>query len=190
MMRAKFTTSRDCHEHTITSTCTVHTYVNTDVHICLHIHVRTLICLMVVYRDERFLFEDPFDKNAMSRTTRYRLRKKRHQEQIAEKSSRESLSREDTGQSYEDDDSRDEMSLPVDSPLRDDDYGLILDGCDDGDQLDDQLYYVQDDGNLLLQYPEQANEYYVDDQLSEDEPKNDLSDEQCEETYQRKLVLL
>lgn len=146
-------------------------------------YVRT--CLphaMAVYRDERFLFEDPFDKNAMSRTTRYRLRKRRRQEQIAEESPRESISRQDTDQSYNDD-SRDDMNLPVDSPLCDDDYGLILDGCSDGDQLDDQLYCIQDDGNLLLQYPEQANEYHdqVDGQLSEDEPENDLNDEQFEE---------
>lgn len=32
---------------------------------------------MAIYRDERFLFDDPFSRNSVNRTTRYRLKRSR-----------------------------------------------------------------------------------------------------------------
>ena len=53
---------------------------------CVHYELAAWTLMMAIYRNERFLFDDPFDRCAINRTTRYRLKRKRRQgqDQIAE----------------------------------------------------------------------------------------------------------
>ena len=138
---------------------------------------------MAIYRNKRFLFDDPLDKSAINRTTRYQLKRKWRQGQIAaeESESPPSLSSHDQDiQSYEDEDlgsCGDSISLSVDDPQSDDDCASFF---NDGGAND--CYCVQDDGYALMQYPELEYEFEAQPQDLSDDELDSLNDEQSQNT--------
>ena len=109
--------------------------------------------MMAIYRNERFLFDDPQDKCAINRTTRYRKRKRR-QGQIAaeefEPESPPSHSSQDITESYEHEDlgsCGDNISLSVDPQSEDNCASFLI---DDVCQGANDCYYVQDGDNVLM----------------------------------------
>ena len=141
---------------------------------------------MAIYRNERFLFDDPFDKCAINRTTRYRLKRKRCEghgspEHDSTKSSSGRQSEEI--QSYEDED----LYLPADDQ-QDHEGDCISTFNTDADTCNDDCYYVQDDGNALMQYPELEYDFEPPPQdLSDDEPESP-NDEQSQNTAAEEVL--
>ena len=112
---------------------------------------RTLLASMAVYRDERFLFTDPFDKRSVNRTTRYRLKRART-ERHCQDGGDASLSMETDGNDGNYTDSHHvELPPPPEqsvSPVED----ILTPSVTDKDS--DDVYYGNDNSHVLMQYPE------------------------------------
>ena len=146
---------------------------------------------MAIYRNECFLFDDPLDKSATNWITRYWLKRKWHQGQIAAEESESPLSLSNHDQDiqlYEDEDLRScgvSISLSVDDLQSDDDCALFF--YDDICQGTNDCC-VQDDGYALMQYPELEYEFEAQPQGLSDDELDSLNDEVSKYTSSRSAV--
>lgn len=140
---------------------------------------------MAIYQNERFLFDDPFSKNVINRTKRYRLkRKQRSQESLCVSESDWTLRSQVLSQGKgEDLEPCDDVPVdPVDDYMSNGDDDLLEADDDDclGANSPDDVYYVQ--------YPDMEDEFEEQSQdLSDSEAESCPTDEQPEATPEEML---